>query len=159
MNDEHELIVRIEDHERVRAVGSGGGETFGVIEPDDLRTRLIALFDNWAREGKLTERREFELFGALLWRSLLPQEVASFLDARLAEARTDDRRLRIQLTFAEGVGGLASLPWEYLYRPDTPTRRGFFLGTAPDIVLSRYLPLEVDREDLAPKQGPLRLLT
>src|SRR5260370_7930544 len=50
------------------------------------------------------------------------------------------------------------LPWKFLYYPDTEHRRGFFLATHPDLVLSRYMPLEMERQTLTPAKGPLRIL-
>ncbi len=54
--------------------------------------------------------------------------------------------------------------WEFevfgslFYYPATDYRRGFFLSTEPDLVLSRYMPLERARQTLTPTKGPLRVL-
>src|SRR5205085_2409476 len=54
---------------------------------------------------------------------------------------------------------LASLPWEYLYYPDTVFRRGFFLATRADLVLSRYMPLENPQNtNMPPIESSLRIL-
>lgn len=155
---DHEVTLRIDQLDRVRAQNERGGETSGRIDSDQIRTKVIGLFDRWTRTGKLIEPREFEVFGALLWESLVPAEISQFLDEALERARADDATLRIQLTFSNQARHLASLPWEYLYRPDEETRDGFFLATTRDLVLSRYLPLKYDRENLAAKEAPLRLL-
>lgn len=155
---DYELHLRVEQAGAVRAVSSGGSEAFGQIADDPLYAGLLDMFGGWARRHKLTDRREFELFGSLLWRAVVPSDVERLIDDQVAKAKAADSRLRIQLTFEEEAHGLASLPWEYLFRPDRPGRRGYFLATAPALALSRYMPLIVDRDDLAPKEGPLRIL-
>jgi len=63
-------------------------------------------------------------------------------------------RLQVRLRFREAAGDLANYPWEFLYAPGTSTRPGYFLATAEDLVLSRYLPARVP----AQAELPLRLL-
>src|SRR5262249_36097138 len=100
---------------------------------------------------------QLELFGAFLYRMLFGGEVAAFFEQKLANLQ-EGERLRVQLSFQGQAADLASVPWEYLYYPDTETRRGFFFATNVDLVLSRYVPLTTARQNLAPAQGPLRIL-
>ena len=156
--DEHELTLSIEGSGEVRASSAAGSEVGGAVELDSLHRQLIELFDGLVRERRLKQRREFELFGALLWRSLMPADVELLLERELIAAREAGTRLRLQLVFREPASDLGRLPWEYTHRPSTQSRAGLFLATAVDLVLSRYLPLNTGRGSLAPEQPPLRML-
>jgi hypothetical protein len=153
-----ELTLTIEDSGEVRALTPGGAEAGGSINLDALHHQLIGLFDELARERRLIRREEFELFGALLWRSLVPTEVELLFERELKQALERDVRLRLQLQFREPAADLGGLPWEFAFRPSTQTRPGMFLATSRDLILSRYLPLATPRGSLAPEQPPLRLL-
>ena len=58
------------------------------------------------------------------------------------------------MRFTEENASLIRLPWEFLYSPD----RQQFLATDVNLVLSRYIPLGVNRETLNPEKGSLRIL-
>jgi CHAT domain-containing protein len=93
----------------------------------------------------------------LLYESLFDSEVDSFFKHSLDKVVGSDR-LRLQLVFRPDAFDLANIPWEFLYYPDRETQRGFFLATHPHLVLSRYIPLAVDRSALKSDEKPLRFL-
>jgi hypothetical protein len=131
-----------------------------------VHQRMIALFRDWLSEGwadparrKITRRRELEVLGMLLYDELLPGPLSWFLEeAVTSRAATRDDRLRVALSFLEGAEGLAALPWEYLYRPDTEVARGYFLAVEPTMALCRFIPLGSPVRALTPDDPPLRVL-
>jgi hypothetical protein len=153
-----ELTVVLQDEQVVRAETPTGGEIFGRLKLDALEQRVVRLFDEWLRTRRVRERAELELFGAVLYRALFGGEVGICFDRLLDDATTDER-LRVQLRFDEPAGRLARLPWEFLYRPRSQTRRGLFLATERELVLTRFMPLETARAvSLRPTDAPLRIL-
>ena len=148
-----ELTLTIQDDRTVRARRENDAEVSGKLMLDDLRRDLIGIFDEWLSLGKMSRRREFTVFGSLLYRTLFNEQVESFFKQSLADARNARQRLRVQLSFGKEGADLASLPWEYLYTPE-----GYFLATHVDLVLARYIPLTTARESLAPAKGPLHIL-
>ncbi len=166
-----ELTLVVRDDNTIRARRQDGAETSGKLILDDLHRNLIRLFVDWLsqeeqdeqkddqnKNRKMTRRREFEVFGSLLYKTIFDEQVGSFFERTFSEARSAERHLRLQLSFEGRAAHLASIPWEYLYYPATDYRRGFFLSTEPDLVLSRYMPLERARQTLTPTKGPLRVL-
>src|SRR5947207_14965756 len=166
-----ELTLVVRDDNTTRAVRQDGAETSGKLMLDDLHHNLIRLFVDWlsqeqqhvqnderTRNRKLTHRREFEVFGSLLYKTLFDDQLGSFFERSLNQAQSNGQRLRLQLGFEGRAAHLARIPWEYLYHPDTEYHRGFFLATHVNLVLSRYIPLEMARQPLAPAKGPLRIL-
>ncbi|HWS85128.1 MAG TPA: CHAT domain-containing protein [Ktedonobacteraceae bacterium] len=153
-----ELTITVQDDRRVQARLQDGSETDGQFILDPLHRNLINLFKDWLNEGKITKRKELEIFGTLLYRALFDRDVEGFFEECQAKADNSMQRLRVQLSFAQKVGDLASIPWEYLYYPDTERRVGFFLSTNVHLVLSRYMPLATRRQALAPGESPLRIL-
>jgi CHAT domain len=153
-----ELTVVLQDERTVRAQTPDGSAAFTRLDLDDLRVRVIRLFDDWLRRKKVTEPRELQLFGEVLYNAILNGEVGGLFE-QLLTAIGAPERLRVQLQFDAPAGRLARLPWEFLYRPGSQTSRGFFLGTERRLVLSRYLPLrEGLLTTLQPDAGPLRIL-
>jgi hypothetical protein len=155
---EHELTLSIESSGEVRASSAAGSEARGAVDLDTLHRQMIELFDSLVRERRLKLRREFELFGALLLRSLMPSDVELLLERELLGAREAGTRLRLQLLFREPASISGASRGEYAYRPADAVAGKVFLGTAVDLVLSRYLPLQTDRGSLAPERPPLRML-
>jgi CHAT domain len=158
MPDAHELTLSVEGDGEVRASTPDAAEAEGRVALDELHRSMIELFDDWVRDRRLKYRREYELLGALLWRSIFPPSVESLFDRGLELAREAGARLRIQLVFREPAADLTSLPWEFMFRPRTATREGVWPARDRDIVLSRHVPLRVGRGTLAPAEPPLRIL-
>ena len=98
------------------------------------------------------------MLGSLLFGILFNGDVYNLFD-ELRRGANVDERLRIELSFQENAFDLAGFPWEYLYVPDSETRAGFFFATDARLVLSRYMPLNTERQtDLKPSKGALRIL-
>ncbi|HYE98443.1 MAG TPA: CHAT domain-containing protein [Planctomycetota bacterium] len=153
-----ELTLTVQNDKRVKLQTREGGQ--GKQEPanlDKLTLSTIGVFQRWLVAGKVSERRELEVLGMHLYSVLFQGEIETYFRLQLDKVPKGER-LRLQLTFDDDVNDLASLPWEYLYYPGTPVREGFFFATHVDLVLSRYMPLEADRESLAPDESPLRVL-
>ncbi len=137
-----ELTLVVRDDNTIRARRQDGAETSGKLILDDLHRNLIRLFVDWLsqeeqdeqkddqnKNRKMTRRREFEVFGSLLYKTIFDEQVGSFFERTFNEARSAGRHLRLQLSFEGRAAHLASIPWEYLYYPATDYRRGFFLST------------------------------
>lgn len=152
-----ELTVIVQDENNVRARNQDGAEKSCKIEQDRLSHNTIEIFQEWLNLSKISRRRELEVLGMHLYRMLFSGEVETFFEETRKSVPAGER-LRVQLSFQEAVSHLASLPWEYLYCPDTETRKGFFLSTDADLVLSRYMPIDKGRQPLGPGVSPLRIL-
>ncbi|HEY6189879.1 MAG TPA: CHAT domain-containing protein [Pyrinomonadaceae bacterium] len=153
-----ELTLTVQNDKHVRLQTRGGGQ--GDTQPanlDKLTLSTIDVFQKWLVAGKISERREMEVLGMHLYSVLFQGKIEEYFRLQLGKVPKGER-LRLQLTFDDDVSDLASLPWEYLYFPGTQVREGFFFSTHVDLVLSRYMPLEDDRESLAPDESPLRVL-
>lgn len=148
-----ELTLTLHDDRTVLARREDGAEENGTLRLDELNRELVNMFDEWLSLDKMTRRREFEVFGALLYRTLFNDQLGRFFEQSLAEARRAEQRLRVQLSFGQATADLADLPWEFLYSADQG-----FLATHVGLILSRYIPLKTAREYLAPADGPLRIL-
>jgi hypothetical protein len=151
-----ELQIIVQGNGQVRARKQGGGEVGGEFRLSPLHKNLIAIFDRWLREKKISRRQELAGLGSLLYQSLFDDDVGRFFKQSL-DSVTGSDRLRLQLVFHQAAADLAGVPWEFLYYPDRESQRGFFLATHPKLVLSRYIPLGVDRPDLGADEA-LRFL-
>jgi hypothetical protein len=108
-----------------------------------LDAELVHLFMDWlALRERFWREREITAFGSLLFRCLFPDRgvwdwVQSIIDQT-------EGTVRVELVFpAEGpFAALAAIPWEYLYRPERPGRRGAYLAAEKGLILSRYIPTE-----------------
>lgn len=152
-----EIELEVSAANTVSARRQGGAVAHGVFRLSASHRALINIFDLWLRERKITRSEEMRAFGSLLYETLLDVDVDQLFMQSL-DAMTGDDRLRLQLIFRQGTDELASLPWEFLYRPDREAREGFFLATHRRLVLSRYIPLETDRRRLAIEEDPVRFL-
>jgi hypothetical protein len=156
----NELKITVQNDEKVVS-RLGTAEANHTIDRDKLRMQEIGLFQEWLKIGKLTERRAFELLGTLLYNLLFGTDVKSQFEMAFQEIkRTPGERLRVRLSFQEEATRLAGLPWEYLYCPASVNQEGFFLATETHLVLTRYIPLNMEQEPdlLPPEQDPLRIL-
>jgi len=154
-----ELTLTVQSDKNVRLQTGGGGQA--KQEPANLNKltlSTIEMFQKWLVAGKISDRRELEILGMHLYSVLFNGDVENTFLLKLGEAKKKEERLRLQLTFDDEVNDLASLPWEYLFYPSSQARPGFFFSTHVDLVLSRYMPLEDDRESLTPDASPLRVL-
>lgn len=145
----------------VEAKTDRGAEAIGQLSLDQLRRDTIRVFEDWLRKDKIRVRQELVVLGHHLYFALFSQGIpgktspADLLRKCLEGVQKDEgSRLRLQLRFTEENASLIRLPWEFLYSPD----RQQFLATDVNLVLSRYIPLGVDREPLNPEKGSLRIL-
>src|SRR5260370_4564128 len=157
-----ELTVTVEELGKLRAQMRDRGEknerdTRFEGEIDKLHLDTIHIFENMLSEARIKRREELEVLGKHLYRIIFNKGVEDFFQQAL-EKVTDRKRLRVQLSFEEKAADVGSLRWEYLYYPKSERRRGFFLATHVDLVLSRYMPLETSSLNLAPVESSLRIL-
>ena len=144
-----------------RVLRSPAGEASGTMTfPLDtlaLQNRLQALQLALLKSGR--GRRRIELpeaqlvrqFGTELWDALFGGDIVNRFDVSRAEARSQDKGLRVKLRIA--APELAALPWEFLY----DSRRGAFLALSTRTPLVRYTALAQPIEPLA-VVPPLRVL-
>lgn len=159
------LQIIVDDATTVRATLDDGTESaverFAI---ETVRRRMLELFSDWLASGwtngdrKITRRRELEVLGTLLYEALLPASLAAFVEQAVPRDGVAGDAVRVELRFHNDRDGLARLPWEYLYRPDTVARSGSFLAIDRNLVLSRFLPLQTRIAPLVPDDPPLRIL-
>lgn len=128
---------------KVEAERLDTGETSGKadIRYGGLDAQLIDHFERWLTlRGRSWREDEIRSFGALLHRCLFPDQVWNFVQREIARRGDEPVRLALRFPTAGFHARLASLPWEYLYRPDSTGYNGFFLAGTRDVVLSRYVP-------------------
>lgn len=152
-----ELTIVVQDEHTLSARSDSGREVTAGYSLSPWERDLIRVFQHWLARNKISEIEELEVLGGLLYRTLFSGEVGSLFEQERNQLQPGDR-LRLQLTFQQAAADMAGYPWEFLYLPDTETRAGTFLAVDPDLVLSRYLPLNAPRERLVPPDPPLRLL-
>lgn len=154
-----ELTLTIQDMSTVRADASTGQTTFGKVDLPPLHKRLINVFQHWLGMDLVKRMEDLEAFGSLLFETIINGDVFRLYDS-LRQQASKSQRLRLQLSFqGDDAFDISGYPWEFLYSPDTDTRRGYFLSTEQDLVLSRYMPLEAARQNsLLPAKPPLRIL-
>lgn len=130
----------------------------GRLRLDGLELQVVRLFERWLSErGRSWRRDELTVFGSLLHRALL-QDVWSFVTEQLS-ALAQGQRLRLQLVFpSDRASHLATIPWEYLYAPAVEGTSGYFLGTDPRMVLSRYMPSWSGIRSQQVQSAPVRML-
>jgi CHAT domain len=155
---DHEMTVTVQDERVVRVRRGKGAEEREEHTPDVINRRLIDVFETWLGSGKISRHEELEAFGALLYRTLFYGRVGRTFEEAQKEV-PEGQRLRVQLSFEEAASELAGKPWEYLFYPNSEGRRGFFLATETNLVLSRFMPLAHDRpESLKPVDDKLQIL-
>ena len=155
----YELIVTVEDSHKVNARTPDDEEANADFAMDPLTRRTIAIFEGWLRNGKITHSSELQVLGMHLYRAIFNGAVEALFERVFRQACSQQERLRVQLSFRQDVGELASLPWEYLYYPDTDAEPGFCFATALTLVLSRYMPSTSKRDEtLRSTDNKLRIL-
>jgi CHAT domain len=93
------------------------------------------------------QARDIKIFGSMLFRFLFAGEAGDFLDRKVGSLAGDDT-LRILLAFHDDMAHLSSIPWEYLYVPDSANQAGYHLATDSRVVLARRMPLKQARTPL-----------
>src|SRR5215210_1843813 len=127
------------------------------FDEEELEDKLEELEGAVYRSGRgyrrirLPEAQIVQDFGAALFRTLLPDQVAAQYQARLREARRQNKGLRLKLRVQPP--GLARLPWEFLYDPDSDA----YLCLSSKTPLVRY-PEQREPIEQLPMTPPLRIL-
>lgn len=150
------FTITVQDKGKIVARRDDGAEEYGTVDLDDLRRDTIGIFETWLRKNQITQSRELRVLGTHLYRVLFDDKIRTFFETTRKAARGE--RLRVQLRFQKEAAGLSTLPWEYLYCPDTETGEGYFLSTNVDLVLSRYVYRERGTEPHFAAQDALRIL-
>jgi hypothetical protein len=155
-----EFKVTVLDEQNTRATLPSGQTRKGKVDMDYLKKRTIKIFDRWLAKGKIEEREELRVFGSHLYKILfngdIDQEFKKICDE--IERAGEDVYLRLVLEFEQEAQELASMPWEYIYYPDTDRQKGFQIGTKSKLILARQVPLVVEYDSLKPHEKPLRIL-
>jgi hypothetical protein len=128
------------------------------INQSDLALDTVELLEQWlnrwewiaradqTKPGRLLVPDTFRVLGTHLWSLILDNRVGEAL-REAYEADRDRQPLKVLIRFVDAER-LAGLPWEFLYCPGSPGRRGFYLAAETSLVLSRYLALEIGRKPI-----------
>jgi len=156
-----ELKITVQNDGTVKAEIPGeDGAGDGKLYTDDLLRETLITFRDWLNQGKLKIERERELIllGKLLYRLLFAAggpRITQFVYNKLKEGRDSRKRICLQLAFEESQGELASLPWEFLYDPQSKC----FFATNNDLILTRFVAeCGGARKALSSNELPLRML-
>ena len=154
-----EIVLRVwSDRTLSLEIAEDGSTLSGKVELDSMHKRLLVYFCEQAKNKRLVDQRDFEVFGSLLYETLFRGEIRERLESEVHSA-AGSRRLRILLSFEGERRWLSTLPWEFLHRPDDETGAGWFLAVDERTALRRYMPLFLSARDaLMPSERPLRLL-
>lgn len=138
---------------RVRISSSGGAYQEEPFTPSELDRRIVNIFEDWLRKGKITEDEELEVLGNILYRIIFKGAVKNFFEERLKDLEQKRKtkalqgaRLPIALVFRDDASDWARLPWEFLYYPEDNAH----LATKGTLVFLRRTPSATDREQLVP---------
>lgn len=160
MDSSYELIIRV-GLDRVRTATQGGGEKIADFKIDELTERILNIFEDWLRKGKIDQDEELAVLGNILYQAIFVGEVKEHFEKKLADneqkrkaSEKSDERLRVALVFDKEASKWASLPWEFLYYP----KENLPLATKASLVLLRHTPTEDDREQFAPPVDSLKVL-
>ena len=153
-----DLNITVQDMRKIWGQASTGQTRPGQINLTPLHARLVELFERWLGMDRIDRQEDLEALGSLLFQILFDGPLFGLYE-ELRRQAGPGQRLRLQLGFQEAAFEIAGYPWEFLYVPETETRRGYFMATEASIVLSRYMPLDAERlADLKPVMGPLTIL-
>lgn len=94
---------------RVKAVTTPAYDVVMRVSDLDPDTDVMEAVDRWARRRSYTRKEDVELLGKLLYRWLLPSQVRSLVDQKVA-ASSGPLLLRVEVAAANR---LAAIPWEY----------------------------------------------
>jgi hypothetical protein len=159
MHAELKITVQNDGGVEVTTTRPERSESGGRIDPDLLLRETLTTFRDWLNQGRLTieSERELTLLGRLLHKLLLSgasERSKALLSEKLREARESHKRVCLQLAFKENQAALASLPWEFLYDPDSNS----FFATNSELILTRFISASKSRQALIGDDLPLRML-
>jgi hypothetical protein len=149
------LEITIQDEEKITAKLDTEDYT-GTVEMDSLRLRTIRLFRTWIETGRLLEREGLEVLGSHLYQAIFNGDISRCFENAVKKSSSSNR-LRVRLFFQPNAIKLANLPWEYLFRPETETSKGYFLSTRTQLTLFRFMPRE-GQPEIKPFKTRLKVL-
>lgn len=103
-------------------------------DTDELEARTLDKLVQMLRENRVRQP-ETELLGEYLYRLILNNEIGKELHRTLTEDL--EAFLRVELIFEDPKDERANLPWEYLFRRDRNSGKGYFLATKDRLALVR----------------------
>jgi hypothetical protein len=107
---------------------------------DGVDRDLVRTFERWITlRDHRWEKHEIAAFGGLLHRCLFAGPNWSWVERQIDDARSHEQSVRLELAFPFR-SGLASMPWEYLCRPEGDLPAGEFLAAERGVVLVRRTP-------------------
>lgn len=140
--DDIEIKLSIKDQETICFHQNNHPPIVGRISIDYLMKRTVLMFDRLLDSDSINSREELEILGTYLFRILFDSQDIEDRFRLLLHKR---KKKRISLEFSKDALKLASLPWEFLYIPDSEKYgRGFFLTTNPSVILARYFPMKIE---------------
>ncbi len=152
-----EFKILIEDEDSLRIYRPNGISHQDKIPMDSLRKETIRIFSKWLADDRIKERKELTVLGSHLYNGLFSSDISKQFKTEYDNIQKEPATiLRLILEFEQGAKELAEMPWEYIYCPDEPHERGFFLATRSKLILARHVPLNVDLPN--PVSRPLRIL-
>ncbi len=136
------LEVNVQNQEVVRARLDDGPVNPGQVLMPPLRLQTIQLLRKWLESGQIREREALEVLGSHLYEAIFNGAVDRTFQNALRQSieKGKDEKLRVRLYFQEEAVALSSLPWEFMYKPEEETQKGYFLSTKTELTLFRYMP-------------------
>ena len=116
----------------------------GTVRWDPLTEEMFKVFTRQLDEGRIKYRQELVVIGSYLYRVLFDLRVAQAFEDDFENVRAKramGQVMRLKLEFQSDAEKLARLPWEYLFASDWDGSKGRFIGTEPQLVLTRFVPL------------------
>ncbi len=159
MTDAEEITIAVEDG-KVTIETAGGAKAKGDFKLNSLDQRVVRIFEDWLRKGKITEDEEMEVLGNILYNAIFNGDVGSLFDKKIQDLDEKKRkkevpretRLRLVLEFKDTTA--EGFPWEFLYYPKDNTP----LAVRTSLVLLRRVSSQTDREILVPPDGSFKVL-
>ena len=144
----HDFELLVTSDRQIRAKSETQGEAQGHLHLD---MNAVAFYLNLI-ERQQTNRELLKSLGAALYGALFPNSVHALLRASIAQAKSENARIRLRLNI--DVSELTVLPWELLYDDETHT----FLANNTQTALSRYITVSQPHRSNSEIQLPLRIL-
>ena len=153
-----EFRVRVEDTRSILAWQAPAPPVKGDVHYETLSRQTVHVLNRWLAEGRIKDRDELTLLGSHLYGILFQGLIGKqFRESYFGKPK--DTVLRVVLEFLPAARDLATLPWEYLYFPDSnEDGRGFFIAARSNLILSRHVPLSGPADVGRHKSKELRVL-
>src|ERR1051325_4097136 len=160
MSDAEEITLVVENG-RVKLLIEREERAASDFKLNALDQRVVRIFEDWLRKGKITEDEEMEVLGNILYNAIFNGEVSAAFDRKLQELDEKkrgkkvprDERLRLVLDFKDTTA--EAFPWEFLYYPKENTP----LAVKTSLVLLRRVSNQTDRKKLMPSpDGSFKVL-